>query len=265
MGMAAAELSDLVILTSDNPRSEDPLGIMNDAMVGMRRFDTPHRDRAGSRESHSRSNRAGGPGDVVLLAGKGHETYQVLKDKTITFRRSRGRAKDTPRIWVWEGLKHTAVLVSRCRGAMDAETTLTGEVSSFSIDSRTLQPGTCSLRSRGMYTTGTSSSTDVLARGASAAVVHRDIGRDDPRLIGVNDTSDGTAALAQWASARLGRQGGRRNGQRGQDDNEGRDRAVLGPQCRVGKTIGNFNNHVGLPLSCCVCRRTRKSPSSNTG
>ena len=42
MGMAAAELSDIVVLTSDNPRSEDPIGIMNDAMVGLRRFDTPH-------------------------------------------------------------------------------------------------------------------------------------------------------------------------------------------------------------------------------
>ena len=40
MGMAAAELSDIVVLTSDNPRSEDPISIMNDAMVGIRRFDT---------------------------------------------------------------------------------------------------------------------------------------------------------------------------------------------------------------------------------
>ena len=42
MGMAAGELSDFVVLTSDNPRSEDPLDIMNDALVGLRRFDTPH-------------------------------------------------------------------------------------------------------------------------------------------------------------------------------------------------------------------------------
>jgi len=42
MGMAAGELSDYVVLTSDNPRSEDPLGIINDALVGLRRFDTPH-------------------------------------------------------------------------------------------------------------------------------------------------------------------------------------------------------------------------------
>ena len=42
MGKAAAEASDFVVLTSDNPRSEDPLAIMNDALVGLRRFDVPH-------------------------------------------------------------------------------------------------------------------------------------------------------------------------------------------------------------------------------
>src|SRR4029077_4171584 len=42
MGMAAGQLSDFVVLTSDNPRSEEPLAIMNDAMVGLNRFDTPH-------------------------------------------------------------------------------------------------------------------------------------------------------------------------------------------------------------------------------
>src|SRR6185369_8208314 len=42
MGMAAAEASDYVVLTSDNPRSEDPIAIMNDVLVGLRRFDTPH-------------------------------------------------------------------------------------------------------------------------------------------------------------------------------------------------------------------------------
>ena len=85
MGMAAAELSDLVVLTSDNPRSEDPLDIMNDAMVGIRRFDSPmiaETDRAKAIRLAIAESKEG---DVVLLAGKGHETYQVLKDKTIAF------------------------------------------------------------------------------------------------------------------------------------------------------------------------------------
>jgi UDP-N-acetylmuramoyl-L-alanyl-D-glutamate--2,6-diaminopimelate ligase len=85
MGMAAAELSDLTVLTSDNPRSEDPLDIMNDALVGLRRFDTPcfaEPDRARAIQKALEQAHAG---DAVLLAGKGHETYQILKDRTIHF------------------------------------------------------------------------------------------------------------------------------------------------------------------------------------
>ena len=85
MGMAAAELSDMVILTSDNPRSEDPIGIMNDAMVGIRRFDTPLVIEPDREKAIRAAINKAGPGDIVLLAGKGHETYQVLKDKTIDF------------------------------------------------------------------------------------------------------------------------------------------------------------------------------------
>ena len=85
MGMAAAELSDFVVLTSDNPRSEDPLGIMNDALVGLRRFDTPHVAEPDRAKAIRRAIEEAQPGDVVLLAGKGHETYQVFKDRTIAF------------------------------------------------------------------------------------------------------------------------------------------------------------------------------------
>jgi len=85
MGMAAAELSDFVVLTSDNPRSEDPLAIMNDAMVGLRRFDTPHVAEPERGKAIRLAIQEAEPGDVVLLAGKGHETYQILKDRTIHF------------------------------------------------------------------------------------------------------------------------------------------------------------------------------------
>ena len=85
MGMAAAELSDLVILTSDNPRSEDPLAIMNDAMVGIRRYDTPYVAEPDREKAIRHAIETAAPGDIVLIAGKGHETYQILNDRTIDF------------------------------------------------------------------------------------------------------------------------------------------------------------------------------------
>ena len=85
MGQVAAELSDLVIVTSDNPRSEDPLQIINDVMVGVGRADTRtivEPDRAAAiRKAIEQAN----GGDLVLIAGKGHETYQIFRDRTIHF------------------------------------------------------------------------------------------------------------------------------------------------------------------------------------
>jgi UDP-N-acetylmuramoyl-L-alanyl-D-glutamate--2,6-diaminopimelate ligase len=85
MGEVAADLSDFVVLTSDNPRSEDPLDIMNDVLVGLRRKDTPCLAEPDRATAIRRAIEEARPGDILILAGKGHETYQVLKDRTIAF------------------------------------------------------------------------------------------------------------------------------------------------------------------------------------
>jgi UDP-N-acetylmuramoyl-L-alanyl-D-glutamate--2,6-diaminopimelate ligase len=85
MGEVAADLSDFVVLTSDNPRSEDPLDIMNDVLVGLRRKDTPCLAEPDRAAAIRRAIEEARPGDILILAGKGHETYQVLKDRTIAF------------------------------------------------------------------------------------------------------------------------------------------------------------------------------------
>ncbi|HEX5423122.1 MAG TPA: UDP-N-acetylmuramoyl-L-alanyl-D-glutamate--2,6-diaminopimelate ligase [Candidatus Acidoferrales bacterium] len=85
MGEAAGSLSDVVVLTSDNPRGEDPLLIINDVAVGLQRVNAKYRaepDRERALEIALDDARAG---DIVLLAGKGHETYQVLRDGKIDF------------------------------------------------------------------------------------------------------------------------------------------------------------------------------------
>ena len=85
MGEAAGQASDFVVLTSDNPRSEDPIAIMNDALVGVRKKDVPHIVEPDRATAIARALKEARPADIVILAGKGHETYQVLKDKTIAF------------------------------------------------------------------------------------------------------------------------------------------------------------------------------------
>jgi UDP-N-acetylmuramoyl-L-alanyl-D-glutamate--2,6-diaminopimelate ligase len=85
MGRAAGEGSDLVVLTSDNPRSEEPMVIIDEALAGVRETGTAcvvEEDRAGA---IAIAIRAAQPGDIVLLAGKGHEKVQILKDRTVPF------------------------------------------------------------------------------------------------------------------------------------------------------------------------------------
>lgn len=85
MGETAAALSDFVVVTSDNPRSENPLEIVNDILVGVRRRDTPHETEPDRRAAIRLAIGRASAGDIVLIAGKGHETYQVLADRTIPF------------------------------------------------------------------------------------------------------------------------------------------------------------------------------------
>ena len=85
MGEAAGALSDLVVLSSDNPRSEDPLNIINDALVGLQRTGATYLVEPDRGRAIELALERARPGDIVLLAGKGHETYQVLRDRSIDF------------------------------------------------------------------------------------------------------------------------------------------------------------------------------------
>jgi UDP-N-acetylmuramyl tripeptide synthase len=100
MGAIAAHLSDLAVVTSDNPRSENPLAIIEEILPGLRQAGAVA---AGDRSRNATENhrlfvtepnrrraielgiQAARPGDTVLIAGKGHETYQIIGPRTIHF------------------------------------------------------------------------------------------------------------------------------------------------------------------------------------
>jgi UDP-N-acetylmuramoyl-L-alanyl-D-glutamate--2,6-diaminopimelate ligase len=84
MGMAAAA-ADVVIVTSDNPRSEDPVGIILQIEDGLRGRPVTHEVEVDRRKAIARAMEIARPGDTVLLAGKGHEDYQIFADRTIHF------------------------------------------------------------------------------------------------------------------------------------------------------------------------------------
>jgi UDP-N-acetylmuramoyl-L-alanyl-D-glutamate--2,6-diaminopimelate ligase len=85
MGEAAGRGSDFVVLTSDNPRSEDPLAIINDALVGLQKAGARYSMEPDRRKAIAFALQLAVPGDIVLLAGKGHEKVQITKEGNIPF------------------------------------------------------------------------------------------------------------------------------------------------------------------------------------
>jgi UDP-N-acetylmuramoyl-L-alanyl-D-glutamate--2,6-diaminopimelate ligase len=85
MGEIAASLSDVAIVTSDNPRTEDPLAIIEEIEVGLNKTGRSYVKLPDRREAILRAINEARAGDVVLIAGKGHETYQIIGDREIHF------------------------------------------------------------------------------------------------------------------------------------------------------------------------------------
>jgi UDP-N-acetylmuramoyl-L-alanyl-D-glutamate--2,6-diaminopimelate ligase len=86
MGEAAARLADVVVVTSDNPRTEDPAAIIDDVIAGVPSpLNARARTEVDRRAAIALALAEAAPGDVVVIAGKGHETTQTFADRTVDF------------------------------------------------------------------------------------------------------------------------------------------------------------------------------------
>ncbi len=85
MGKIAAELSDFAVVTSDNPRTENPAAIIRDIEAGMTEYKDKYTVVENRKEAIRYAMEMAKEKDVIILAGKGHETYQILKEETIDF------------------------------------------------------------------------------------------------------------------------------------------------------------------------------------
>ena len=81
MGAVSGKLADLTVITSDNPRNEEPQAIIDDIKVGISKTDGKYVEIIDRKEAIAYVIRHGQPGDVIVLAGKGHEDYQEIKGK----------------------------------------------------------------------------------------------------------------------------------------------------------------------------------------
>ncbi len=85
MGEVAARYSDYAVITSDNPRSEDPISILEQVEVGVKVAHTPYTKIEDRKQAIYHALKMAQADDVVLIAGKGHENYQILKQRIIHF------------------------------------------------------------------------------------------------------------------------------------------------------------------------------------
>ena len=93
MGEAAGRGSDFVVVTSDNPRSEDPLAIINDAKPGVEKTETEFAVEPDRRKAIELALHRAQPGDIVLIAGKGHEKTQTTREGVFPFDDVASRAR----------------------------------------------------------------------------------------------------------------------------------------------------------------------------
>jgi UDP-N-acetylmuramoyl-tripeptide--D-alanyl-D-alanine ligase len=137
--------------------------------------------------------------------------------------------------------------VARVMGAATAARAPGKQISGWSIDSRTLAPGDLFVALRGENHDGHDYVNAALEKGAAGAVVERDL--DSPSLLIVEDTLAALQKLAGWARCRWAGRVVAVTGSAGKTTTKDVIAQLVAVEVAAGKTIGNLNNHVGLPLS----------------
>ena len=259
MGEAAGRGSDFVVLTSDNPRSEDPAAIINDAMVGLQKTGVKYAVEVDRRKAIGLAIGEARPGDIVLLAGKGHEKVQIGRDGSRPFDDVQV-AQDVLKASGFE----CGVIARRGEARMKLSLSKIAEFISatgdfwrdevaqaYSIDSRSVRRGELFFAVKGERLDGHDFVAAALEKGAVGAVICQDQAQrftDQSNLLCVEDTlvalqTLATAVRKVWGKPLVGV-----TGSAGKTTTKEAIAHVLSSGGRVLKSEGNFNNHFGLPL-----------------
>ncbi len=269
MGGIAEKYADVIILSSDNPRTEDPQQILNDIAAGMTvlpRSGTwlaEHPDQSGAvvrmsdrRKAIAAAIDAAGADDIVLIAGKGHEEYQIGKE---------GKHFFDDRLEAAEALGHWRLesLLGATAGKLAGTENSCNGMGVICTDSRTMAKGDVFLALSGDRFDGHDYVEQVVAAGAAALILERIPEEAVP--IPVVVVADSQRALGDLAAHRRSRMRKISNptvigitGSSGKTTVKEMCAAIFAkrwpeqadaPANQVLKTVGNFNNLIGLPLS----------------
>ncbi len=269
MGAIAGNCADVVILTDDNPRSEDSADILEDIIQGLEggsRRPSWLQQRKNNecgfvilsdrRQAISAAISAAGGEDIVVIAGKGHEEYQLSRSGKRFFNDAleAGRALSE---WTVESL--VLATAGKCSDAFEPSTTL----GSINTDSRTIQPGDVFVALKGERFDAHDYVEQVVAAGVGCLILEREPERPlSVPVVQVADTKQALGNLARYRRANMKELFSPKvigiTGSSGKTTVKEMCAAIFNRQwpdrvdaasARVLKTDGNFNNLIGLPLS----------------
>ena len=248
MGQAASQGADLVVVTSDNPRTEDPRQIIDMILPAVPNPLVVDVDR---RTAIHAAVGTAVPGDIVLIAGKGHEDYQILGKDKIHFDDREVAAEAAAQRWTFD-LKD--VLRS-----IDGQL-VSGSCEAFSritIDGRAAAPGDLYVAIVGERFDGHDFCAQAVDAGALGVVVARgrniDVG--DAAVIEVEDPRQALGQLARFHRRRWGGQLVAVTGSAGKTTTKDLISGALSVSGPVLTTVGSLNNETGVPLTLLGLRR----------
>jgi len=247
MGRVAAKLADSVIVTSDNPRGEDPASIITQLVSGIDGAYMAEPDRAAAIRQAVQSARSG---DIVLIAGKGHEDYQEVAGVKTPFSDA---AVALAALENYQVKNAPMMQLSEAASALNAKLMGADAVfDSVGSDSRNIEVGQLFVALKGENFDGNTFAAEAINKGAAAVMVSDAATVARPALV-VGDTRLALGELAKYWRSKFSAPVIGVTGSNGKTTTKEMLTAILaaatGDAKKVHATYGNLNNDIGLPLT----------------
>jgi murE/murF fusion protein len=304
MGKIAAKLCDLSIITSDNPRSEEPLVIIEEILQGTRKIGSKEYTPTGLLNAYDNKGfvvepdrkkairlgiAAARPGDTVLIAGKGHETYQIIGDKILSFDDRQEAAKAVsevnvqgsnespdenpkskirnPKSITRNPLLWTTADLLEATGADLVSGDIADTFTGIGIDSRSICGGELFVAIKGDLHDGHSFADAVIQsgvrgilidKGRIAALPYEDWQKKGIACLAVNDTIRALGDLAAFHRKRTNVSVVAITGSNGKTTTREMMAAVVSRRFKTLSSSKNFNNEIGVPLTLFKLKSTHQ-------
>ncbi len=269
MAKAAAKYADYLIITSDNPRNEDPDKIIDEIITGIETDNNVPYDRITDRKNAIfHAVNIARKGDVIVLAGKGHEDYQVLRDNVHIHFDEREicaealKALEKPDIKIDASLCSGMSIDELCAAANGRRENISSarrviNAGSIISDTRSIRPGAVFIAFKGERFDGHNFVEDAINKGAIAAITNRPI-KNLPCIV-VDDTAKAILAIAKHYREKFTPKLVGITGSVGKTTTKEMTALALSSKYETLKTEGNHNNEIGLPFTLLKLRPEHKA------